>query len=112
MSRVNLNRLLALETAQKTPDGAGGYQRSWNEIAQHWCALAPLSARQAAGETVPLAVGGYEITLRALPFDHAQRPRAGQAFRHGTRRFVVTSVTENDAAGKYLVCQAKEEQAL
>jgi head-tail adaptor len=49
------------------------------------------------------------ITVRGAPVGAEQRPRPDQRFRDGSRLFRILAVTERDAAGRYLLCFAREE---
>lgn len=44
MSRVNLNRRLVLEGAQRQPDGAGGYAVVWQPVGTVWAEVIPEQA--------------------------------------------------------------------
>ncbi len=104
-----LNRKLVLEEAQRAPDGAGGYTRTWTEVGEMWAAVDAGTGRERAGEFVTLSTVTYRITVRGAPQGAPSRPRPEQRFREGTRLFRILAVTEDDARGHYLICFANEE---
>ena len=109
MSAPQLNRKLALEEAQRVPDGAGGYGLTWVMLGTLWARIDPGTGRERAGEFVTLSHVSYRITVRAARQGAPSRPKPEQRFRDGTRIFRITAVTEDDAEGHYLTCFAQEE---
>lgn len=106
-----LNRHLSLEARVDTADGAGGFDENWIHLGALWAQMVPRTGRATARKTLSVSQVDYRITLRAAPVGHGQRPVAGQRFREGSRLFRILSVTEADAAGRYLECIAREEAA-
>lgn len=111
MSAPILNRKLVLEDAYRVPDGAGGYDTAWQVLGTLWAEVRPGTGRSAGENGLPLSRVPLKITVRAAPQGAPSRPHAGQRFRDGTRIYAVRAVTEADAAGRYLICQAEEETA-
>lgn len=109
---MNLSRLLMLETPIKTSDGAGGFVMSWNSLGQVWANIETRSARTQSGETSPIARVEYQIIVRASPIGSDSRPKPGQRFREGLRKFSIAAVGETDREGRYLTCFAHEEEAV
>ncbi|MCV2868532.1 head-tail adaptor protein [Defluviimonas sp. WL0002] len=109
MRNVQLNRRLVLEEAAREPDGAGGYETSWQEKGVLWAAIDVVSGRERAGEFVTVSTVSYRITVRAAPFGTARRPKPEQRLREGTRVFRITAVAEDGPGGRYLTCFALEE---
>lgn len=109
MKLPHLNRRLTLETPQKVPDGAGGYQTTWVPLGQLWAALQPRGGRESEGEGAPISAVSYKITVRGAPQGSPARPKPEQRFRDGGRIFKIRAVTESDEAGMYLLCFADEE---
>jgi len=60
---------------------------------------------------VTLSTVPYRITVRAAPVGAPSRPKPEQRFRDGERVFRIQAVTEDEEAGTYLVCFAREEVA-
>ncbi len=106
---TRLSRALVLEAPQRVADGAGGFAETWVALGTLWAEVVPGAGRDAAGEEVTLASVPCRITVRGAPFGAPSRPVAGQRFRDGARLFAVLAVTEQDAAGQYLTCFAREE---
>ncbi|HMO08389.1 MAG TPA: head-tail adaptor protein [Paracoccaceae bacterium] len=109
MRAPRLHRFLELEAEMTTPDGAGGYVRSWVGMGMLPAEVRPGTGREAAGQEVPLSSQGFRIRVRGAPQGAPSRPLAGQRFRDGQRRFAILAVTEDDPDGRYLVCTAREE---
>ena len=107
--RISLDRKLTLQAATQAPDGAGGFATVWTDLGQHWAEIRPGTGRDAAGEDVILTSVPYRITVRGAPVGAASRPKAGQRFSDGARRYSVLAVTERDRAGLFLTCFAQEE---
>ena len=110
MRAPRLHRRLALEGEVVTPDGAGGFARSWALRGHLWAEVAPGSGRESGGVEVPLSTQPFRITVRGAAQGAFSRPVAGQRFRDGSRVFSILAVTERDADGRYLVCAAREEE--
>lgn len=110
MRRVRLHRRLAVEAEVVTPDGAGGFARSWTTRGFVWGEVMPGTGSSSAGEEVPLSRQTFRVTVRGAAPGEPSRPKAGERFRDGTRVFAILAVTERDADGRYLVCAAREEE--
>ncbi|GAB4283452.1 MAG: head-tail adaptor protein [Roseovarius sp.] len=108
---VRLNRRLVLETAQRVPDGAGGFVEGWVALGELWADIRPRTGRLHAGEAGALSTTGYRIVVRAAPHGAPSRPQPGQRLRQGARVFAITAVAEADGQGRYLTCFAEEEVA-
>jgi head-tail adaptor len=106
-----LNRRMVLEAASRVADGAGGYVETWVDLGLHWARVRAGPGTVAAADMVALAAVPLRITVRAAPEGSLARPRPGQRFREGGRRYRSLAVTEEDADGHYLTCFAREEAA-
>lgn len=111
MSGPRLNRRLILEAPERTPDGMGGYAITWQPLGEVWAEIKPGTGREKAGIAVSLSQVPVRITLRAAPVGQTNRPKPDQRFREGGRIFVILAVTEPDMSGRYLTCNAIEEEA-
>jgi head-tail adaptor len=109
VKRPELKRSLVLEAAEETVTGTGGIVRSWVPLGRHWAEMRAGAGRERAGEEVLNGQVAWRITLRGAPAGAPSRPRAGQRFRDGSRVFAILAVAEADAAGRWLVCHAREE---
>ncbi|MDT8326185.1 MAG: head-tail adaptor protein [Roseovarius sp.] len=112
MGPVHLNRGLVLEGPDRQPDGAGGFVEVWGPLGTLWAEVVARTGREVAGATVSLSRATYRITVRSAPQGSPARPKPGQRFRDGSRLFLIQSVTERDAAGRFLTCWAEEEVVL
>ena len=105
MKTPNLNRKLILEAPERVADGAGGYTDTWTPKGTIWAEVLP----RGSGREVEASELNLKITIRAAPQGAPSRPDAAMRFRGGARIYRLEAVTEADAAGRYLVCFAKEE---
>ncbi|WP_101068941.1 head-tail adaptor protein [Roseovarius salinarum] len=112
MDRVRLNRELTLETPQTTPDGAGGFERTWTPLGTLWAELRARTGRETEGAVASLSRMRFRIIVRAAPVGAPSRPQPGQRFRDGARVFAVRAVAEHDQGARYLTCFAEEEIAV
>jgi head-tail adaptor len=110
MSAPRLTRALVLEAPVAVPDGAGGQSVAWAALGTLWAAISPGAGRARADLLGASGEVALRITLRAAPPGSSARPKAGQRLREGTRIFRILSVTEADAAGRYLTAAAIEEE--
>jgi head-tail adaptor len=108
---MRLNRRLVLEEVERVPDGAGGFAELWVARGTLWGQVKAGSGRDAVGEFATLSTVPYRITVRAAPPGAPSRPKPDQRFREGARMFRILAVTEEEGAGTYLVCFAREEVA-
>lgn len=111
MGVPDLNTRLALETAERQPDGLGGHRTVWRPLGWLWARLESRSGREQGNGVGMVSVVQWRVTLRAAPVGDPRRPRSGQRLRHGTRLFLIEAVAEADAAGRFLDCFAREEES-
>ena len=104
-----LNRELTLEMPARVPDGAGGFTESWMPLGVLWAKVTARTGRETAGVAAPLSQVAFKIIVRAAPTHSNARPKPDQRFRDGSRYFRILSVAEDDADGRYLMCNAQEE---
>ena len=108
--KVELKRLLTLETPVKVDDGAGGFSIVWTVEGQLWAEVVPGAGSETAGVEVSLSKVPYRITVRGAEVGSARRPRPEQRLTDGGRVFTILAVTERDPDGRYLICFAREEE--
>ncbi|ARE38456.1 hypothetical protein RGUI_0315 [Rhodovulum sp. P5] len=104
-----LNRRLHLESAQRVPDGSGGFVVTWEALGSLWAEVTALHSTKRAGPEITVARQSFRIVVRSAPVGAPSRPEPGQRFREGNRAFVIRSVAELNARGRYLSCLADEE---
>ena len=61
MNSVHLSRKLALEAAERSSDGAGGYVEHWQELGVLWAEIAARTGRERRAGTVPVSLVAYKI---------------------------------------------------
>ena len=91
------------------PDGSGGHEEQWQALGTLWAEVTAGTGRDAPVEEFTRATVTYRITVRGAPVGAEQRPLPDQRFRDGSRLFRILAVAERDAAGRYLLCFAREE---
>ena len=106
-----LSRLLALEEAVRSPDGAGGFTEVWTELGQLWGEVTARTGRERAEAGVPVSSVPYRVVVRGAPVGAPSRPKPDQRFRDGSRVYVIQAVSEADAEAHYLTCFTVEEVA-
>lgn len=109
MMRRRLNTRLALEAAERQPDGLGGYATDWRQLGWLWAEMDARSGREQGTGAGLVSVVRWRITTHAAPVGDPRRPRPGQRFRLGQRLFVIEAVAERDTAGRFVDCFAREE---
>jgi head-tail adaptor len=105
-----LNRRMVLEDRVRVADGAGGFAETWEGLGTLWAAMEARRGGEVAREALPASAVRYRITVRAAPPGRPERPRADQRLREGTRVFRILAVAEADRGGRFLVCEAIEEE--
>ncbi|RPE71290.1 head-tail adaptor [Pacificibacter maritimus] len=108
---VHLNRKLILEDAQRASDGAGGYVETWTQLGTLWASIQAGTGSEKSEDFVTVSRVPLKIIVRGAPVGSPRRPKPDQRFIEGGRVFRILSVTEKDAGGRYLTCQAREEVA-
>lgn len=109
--KVQLNRRVMLETAQRVPDGAGGYTSAWVPLGSVWAEIKAGTGRERFVAGITRSAVPHRITVRGAPEGSAERPKPDQRFREGSRVFRILAVSERDARGAYLQCSTIEEVA-
>jgi head-tail adaptor len=100
-----LDRRLILEEPVDTPDGAGGYTRTYQTAATLWAQVMPAAAR---GDVTADSLGAtvaHRIVIRAGP-DVTTRHR----LRDGDRVLRIVSARKQDVRGLLLVIHAEERR--
>ncbi len=106
---IHLNRKLVLEEAQRTADGAGGYQEEWVQIGTMWASIEATSGSEIGEDFLTISRAPAKIIVRSAPHASDRRPKPDQRFLEGGRIFKILSVNEADHHGHYLLCQTREE---
>lgn len=111
MKRPHLDRALTLQATVRTPDGAGGFGESWDDLGTLWGEVSPRNARETSGAAGPVSVAAFRISVRTAPVGATNRPVPGQRFVMGGRVFRILGVTEHPYSRRYLRCETREEVA-
>ena len=111
MSAPRANQRLTLEAPVRQADGIGGQATVWRPLGTVWAEMRASAGREARGEVGAVSVVTWRITARAVPPGDPRRPAAGERLRLGGRLFRIEAVAEEGAAGRWLVCHAREEGA-
>lgn len=94
---------VTLEAPNRTSDGGGGAEETWEILAEVWAALKPLTGRERLEFD---ALGGeltHEVWLR-----HRSDVKPECRFRMGTRIFDIRVVIDAAERGRFLRCLAQE----
>lgn len=100
-----LDRRLVLEEPVDTPDGAGGFSRSYQTAATVWAQVSPAAARGDITADNRGATVTHRIVIRSRS-DITTRHR----LRDGARHFRIVSVRDQDARGRFLTVHAEERR--
>ena len=93
----NLNHPLTLQSPQRIPDGGGGFETTWQDMAE-------VFARIDSVETEEIPERGGRVTRRRCRLTvHARADIApGQRFWDGTRGYGILSLRDPDGRAVYL----------
>ena len=98
-----LRHPVTLEQVALTDDGAGGHSETWNELAQTYALIEPVSTDMVFGADQTLETVTHRITLR-----FRDEIASGMRLRKGARLFAIVSVHDPDETGRFLVCRTQE----
>lgn len=107
MKPVRLSQQLVLESATRSPDGAGGYTETWAPLGILCAEIRAMAGQERSAVAGTLSYVPFRMIVRAAPQGAASRPVVDQRFRDGARIFRIYAVAEYQ--GKYLQCFTKEE---
>ena len=99
-----LRHELALEEAVETPDGAGGFTKSWTLAATIWARLEPVDSAREFWAGRDAAEQTHRVTMR-----HRDDVKPGMRFRMLARLFPIIAVQDADETRRYLICRTREE---
>ena len=100
-----LDRRLVLEEPVDTPDGAGGFTRTYQTAATLWAQVEPAAARGDVTADSLGATATHHIVIRSRS-DITTRHR----LRDGARNFRIVSVREQDSQGRFITIHAEERR--
>lgn len=98
-----LRHEMSLQVPDTTPDGSGGHDVTWLEVATVFGLIEPVSqeSRFAAGQT--REANTHRITIR-----RRNEVASGMRLVRLTRAFDIQTVHDPDETGRYLVCRVRE----
>ncbi|MEP9371015.1 phage head closure protein [Mesorhizobium sp. KR1-2] len=94
---------LALEACTETPDGLGGHEQAWSEVASVFAMIEPVSAQSVFGAGQMLETVTHRVTVR-----WREGVASGMRLKKAGRIFDILTVHDPDETGRYLVCRVKE----
>ena len=93
-----------LETADLTPDRAGGAMPAWREVRELSVHVEPVAAKAEERFDQEMATITHRVICRG-----AEEVQRGLAFRLGDRRLLIRAVHDPEETGRFLVCRCDEE---
>ena len=117
MKRTTSSRLrhrLTLQQEVQTPDGAGGYVRTWEDMAELWAEIISLT-----GDITRRGIGNESTVAGQLQSEKSHRillryragVTAGMRMRFETRAFNIVYVSNRDEANEVLELLVNEGSA-
>jgi len=99
-----LRHEVMLQEATAIPDGAGGHDEEWREIATLFALIEPIRSRSyfVAGQRHEAVT--HKVTLR-----HRHDVKSGMRFLRLGRALVISNLHDPDETGRYLVADVREE---
>lgn len=96
---------LALEACTPTPDGLGGHEQVWSEVASVFGMIEPVSAQSVFGAGQILETVTHRVTMR-----WRESVASGMRLTKAGRIFDILTVHDPDETGRYLVCRVREDR--
>ena len=106
MSGANIGALrhrVTLEAPIDTPDGAGGFSRSFAPVANLWARIMPGGAREDFVEQRAEQSTNHVVTIR-----WRNDVTKDMRFLHRGRKLRIQSVFDPDERRRFLICQCEE----
>lgn len=99
-----LRHELLLQEAAYAPDGSGGHDVTWTEVATVFGLIEPVGQESRFGAGQTRETSTHRITLR-----RRVEVASGMRLVRQTRIFEILTVHDPDETGRYLVCRTKEQ---
>ena len=100
-----LRHRIRIEALTDAPDGAGGFKENWQETAECFAQVEPLSVKQNFTADQADERATHRITIR-----YRQDVQSGQRFVFDSRSFRIVTVHDPDETKRYLICRTEEIQ--
>ncbi|KFB10652.1 phage head closure protein [Nitratireductor basaltis] len=99
-----LRHEMMLQEAVAIPDGTGGHDEEWREVAVVFALIEPIRGNSffAAGQRHEAVT--HKVTLR-----HRDDVKSGMRFLRLGRALMITDLHDPDESGRYLVANVREE---
>ncbi len=97
---------VTLQVAVQTADDAGGFTRAWQDVAELWAEIAPLSGHERLDALQLTGFVTHNLTLR-----YRADVTADKRFVAGARVFNIRSVVDEGNARRFLHVLAEEGAA-
>lgn len=98
-----LRHLIQLQRNEPLDDGCGGFETSWNMIADVWAQIKPRAIKTSFDEGTDRSSVTHQIILRWR--DDCE---PGMRFQYGARILNIRHVSDPDETLRYLVCECEE----
>lgn len=102
-----LRHRLTLQQEVQTPDNAGGYTRSWQDVAQLWAEIIPTSTVSMSKEILFAGQLQAQVTHKIL-LRYRAGVSAGMRLLFDNRAFNIRYVLNSEEAGETLEILAEE----
>jgi len=99
-----LRHEMALQAPVLTPDGSGGHDLAWAEVATVWALIEPAGQESRFGAGQTRETNAHRITIR-----RREGMASGMRLVRQGRVFDILTVHDPDETGRYLVCRVKEK---
>ncbi len=100
-----MNKRVALQQEQQTPDGAGGYTLAWTTLADVWANISPSSGREVSAAGRLEGQVTHKVTLRGRVDIQIT---TDMRLLYGTRAFNVRAVLDPNEDGIWAVLYVEE----
>ena len=104
---INSNQLrhrITLQQPNNTPDGAGGFTKSWTNVADHWASVIPMSGNETLEDDQIKGKIKYEVTLR-----YREGVNSEMRFLYDGKVLEIESVVDVEGRVKWLRCVCEGE---
>ena len=99
-----LNQRVQLQSLSEIPDGCGGLEKTWTNIASLWA-----SVKSVVPTSAELAQQVTEETLLEVSIRYREDVTSGWRFLKDARSWRIMTVADPDQRGRYLVCRVTAE---
>lgn len=98
-----LNRMITLQDLVRTPDGSGGANATWQDLAKLWAKIRPRHANETLNADGLESTATHVITIRHYP---GLTP--DMRFVIGARAFEILSIVDENESHCWHICKCRE----